>query len=159
LKVLAPGLVFELDPESDGDLDWQLAVKPDESSNTNYAKCVTGPLHGPTPIDIEAWQWALLANGKTWDSAPSVHEFDFVLDAAGNKKVCDEADREAFDTERNHMQIGDPHYKDPPLGHARVTICWVELKASAPDGQARFAKIRFDAEITLPMSYAPHHAP
>lgn len=155
-QTLRQGLVFVLDPVHDQNLDWELTVKPSEGSDTNYARCVNPPLHGPTPMDIETWHWMPDAQGKSWDSIPSVRKFDFVLNEADNLKACDELDRVANDVERGRNQVGDPNYKDPPLGHARVTIRSVEIKPKTADGEARFAKISFNAIITLPAGSGPH---
>jgi len=147
-KTIRPGLVFALDLELDvqGDASWHLAVKPSPASDTNFADCVTYPLHGPTVLDLDAWAWSPGA-APVWKNS---REFDFVLNSVANKKACDEMNRIAEQDRAGRDPVGLRHYKDPPMGHARVTIRSVDLKPVAADGKARFAKISFDAEITLP---------
>jgi hypothetical protein len=147
-KTIGPGLVFALDVELgvQGDASWRLAVKPSPASDTNFADCVTYPLHGPTVLDLDAWAWSPGADPAWKDS----REFDFVLNSVANKKACAEMDRIVEQDRAGRDPAGLRHYKDPPMGHARITIRSVDLKPVAADGKARFAKISFDAEITLP---------
>jgi hypothetical protein len=147
-KTIRPGLVFALDPDLDvhGDASWRLAVKPGPASDTNFADCVTYPLHGPTVLDLDAWAWSP-GTDPVWKDS---REFDFVLNSVANKKACAEMDRIVEQYRAGQDPEGLPHYKDPPMGHARVTIRSVDLKPVAAAGKARFAKITFDAEITLP---------
>jgi hypothetical protein len=121
-------------------------VNPSPDSDTNFADCVTYPLHSPTPLDLDAWEWSPGTDPAWKDS----REFDFVLNSVANKKACAEMDRIVEQDRAGQDPVGLPHYKNPPTGHARIRILSVDLKPVAADGKARFAKISFDAEITLP---------
>lgn len=147
-KIIRQDLVFSLEPEFDvqGDASWRLAVKPSLDSQTNFADCVTYPIHGPTPLDLDAWEWSPGADPVWKDS----REFDFVLTSVANKKACAEMNRIVEQDRAGQDPVGLRNYKDPQMGHAHVTIRSVDLKPLRVDGKARFAKIVFDAEITLP---------
>jgi len=83
-------------------------------------------------------------------------EFQFVLNAADQKKACDEMEAEAYGAPKTALDgtviIGNPGYKEPPLGSGSFIIKTARLSDLGPGKHAKLDSLSFDVEITLPAS-------
>ncbi len=145
------GLMFVVRPE---DGDFTLGVEPAAHDNDNFARCVTPPFHGPNPIDLLAWQFADAKQGKMSGAEPAAlkhRQFQFVLNAADQKKACDELDAVLYQpptiSKDGSAQLGKPGYHEPPLGIGRVTI---EKAEASQSPQPALEWVRFNVHIEFP---------
>lgn len=149
---IRPGLIFTMEP-LDG--EWRFAVKPSATSEENYAECITGPLHGPTDLDLLPWQWAPTAPKGYDQHVPGVQKFSFVLDEDSQRYECAAAKKvaedigEGKDTE-NGAPIGPPHYKARPRGDVRVTVLGFHLQQDPNSHDVLFRDVKVTVDITLP---------
>ena len=116
----------------------------------NYAQCATGPGHGPSETDLEAWHFKPTKDQDFPN--PRHRKFEFAVRAADNKSVCDELEAELYSkpvsgkdgTER----LGDPNYRSPTLGKGEISLSHVVITSTGQD--AEIESYRFVADITLP---------
>jgi hypothetical protein len=157
-KEIGPGLVLVLNPipDSGGDSGWTIEIQPSDGSD-NFVRCVTLPLHGPTPADLLAWQFVSPNNERLPESKLSElkkREFQFVLNAADQKKACDEMEAEAYGAPKTAPDgtiiIGNPGSKEPPLGSGSFLIKTARLSNLGPGKHAKLDYLSFEVEITLP---------
>ncbi len=158
-KEIGLGLVLVLTPipDSGGDSGWTIEIQPPDGSD-NFVRCVTLPLHGPTEADLLTTQFVSADNKKLPESKLSdvkKREFQFVLNAADQKKACDEMEAEAYGapktTPDGTVIIGNPGYKEPPLGSGSLLIKTVRLSNLGPGRHARLDSLSFEVEIALPV--------
>lgn len=151
-RTIRQGLVFVVEPDNrvGGNTgEWShMDVKSTRESETSFADCVTYPLHGPTVLDLAAWEWA--PNRPMGTEMLHRREFSFVLNSVDNDKACAEKERVSEDLNSMTESVGTPGYKAPPRGAACVVIRSIQMKAPNKDGELRFARIVLDVEITLP---------
>jgi len=159
-KEIGPGLFLVLTPipDSGGDSGWTIEVQPPDGSD-NFVRCVTLPLHGPTQADVLATQFVTEDNRKLPEAKLSdvkKREFQFALNAADQKKACDEMEAEAYGAPTTAPDgstiIGNPGYKEPPLGSGSFFIKTAQLSDLGPGKHARLDFLSFEAKITLPAS-------
>jgi len=144
-RAIRPGLVFTMEP-LDG--EWRFGVKSSAESTENYAECVTGPLHGPTNLDLLPWRWAPNAPKGDAQHVPDVQEFGFVLDDDSQKYECAEAAKVANEIREGRNDIGSADYKARPQGNVRVTVLGFRLQ---PDGGGfLFREVKIAVDITVP---------
>lgn len=155
-KEIGPGLLLVLTPVRDS--GWTIEVQLPDGSD-NFVRCVTLPLHGPTQADLLATQFVSPENKTLPESKLSDvkrREFQFVLNAADQKKACDEMEAEAYGapttTPDGTVIIGNPGYEEPPLGRGSLFIKTVQLSKLGPNKQARLDSLSFEVEIALPTS-------
>jgi hypothetical protein len=155
-KEIGSGLVLALTPIPDADSGWTIQIQPLDGSD-NFVRCVTLPLHGPTQADLLAWQFLSPDNEKLPESKLSElkkREFQFVLNAADQKKACEEMEAEAYGTSKTAPDgtviIGNPGYKEPPLGSGIFLIKTARLSNLGAGKHARLDSLSFEIEITLP---------
>lgn len=165
-KEIGSGLVLLLTPipDSGEDSGWTIEIQPADGSD-NFVRCVTLPLHGPTQADLLAWQFVSPDNERLPESKLSElkkREFQFVLNAADQKKACEEMEAEAYGTPKTAPDgtviIGNPAYKEPPLGSGSFLIKNVHLSNLGPGKHAKLDSLSFEVEITLPASMDRHTA-
>lgn len=157
-QAIAPGLFFVVSPIQSQDstgFGWRLGVEPAGGSDT-FERCVTLPLHGPTPSDILAWQF-VTENNEALPAAQLVpfktRLFRFVLNAADQKRACDELDVAAAGPRTGpdgNETIGTPGYREPPLGTARVVLQNIQLADVGKGKHARFESVSFEAQFEFP---------
>jgi hypothetical protein len=160
-KEIGSGLFLSLVPITSTDstgFGWQIEVKPGDESD-DLMRCVTEPIHGPTPADLLAWQFVTEANEELPDSELSplkTRRFQFVLNAADQKKVCDELNVVAYGPHQAAKDvteiIGTPGYKRPALANGRFVIKTIQLSNLGKGNHARFESLTFEAEFELPRS-------
>ena len=159
-KEIGPGLFLVLTPipDSGGDSGWTIEVQPPDGSD-NFVRCVTLPLHGPTQADILATQFVTEDNVKLPDAELSdvkKREFQFVVNAAAQKKACAEMEDEAYGKPKTPPDgtviIGNPGYQEPPLGSGSFVIKTVQLSNLGPGKHARLDSLSFEFEIALPVT-------
>lgn len=158
-KELGSGLVLVLTPIPDaGDSGWTIEIQPADGSD-NFVRCVTLPLHGSTQADLLAWQFVTPDNERLPESELSglkKREFQFVLNAADQKKACEEMDAEAYGTPKTAPDgtviIGNPDYREPPLGSGSFVIKTARLSNLGAGKHAKLDSLSFEVEITLPAS-------
>lgn len=116
----------------------------------NYAQCATGPGHGPSEIDLEAWHFTPTKDQDFPD--PRHRTFEFAVSAADNKSVCDELEAELYGkpvTGKDGTEVlGDPNYRSPTLGKGEISLSDVVITGTGQD--AEIESYRFAADITLP---------
>jgi len=155
-KEIGSGLVLVLTPIPDEDSGWTIQIQPLDGSD-NFVRCVTLPLHGPTQADLLAWQFVSPDNERLPESKLSElkkREFQFVLNAADQKKACEAMEAEAYGTPKTAPDgtviIGNPGYKEPPLGSGIFLIKTARLLNLGADKHAKLDFLSFEIEITLP---------
>jgi len=162
-KEIGSGLVLVLSPiPGAGDSGWTIEIQPLDGSD-NFVRCVTLPLHGPTPADLLAWQFVSPDNERLPEpklSELKKREFQFVLNAADQKKACEEMEAEAYGTPKTApdgtLVIGNPGYKEPPLGSVSFLIKTARLSNVGPGKRTALEYLSFEVEITLPASNSRH---
>ena len=116
----------------------------------NYAQCATGPGHGPSEIDLEAWHFKPTKDQFFPD--PRHRTFEFAVNATDNKTVCDELEAELYSkpvTGKDGTEVfGDPNYRSPALGKGRISLSDVVITGTGQE--AEIESFRFEADITLP---------
>ena len=159
-KEIGSGLVLVLTPipDSGEGSGWSIEIQPLDGSD-NFVRCVTLPLHGPTQADLLTTQFVSQDNKKLPESKLSdvkKREFQFVLNAADQKKACDEMEDEAYGAPTTAPDgtiiIGNPGYKEPPLGSGSFVIKTAQLSHLGPGKRARLDSLSFEVEIMLPAS-------
>jgi hypothetical protein len=159
-KEIGSGLAVVLTPvpNSGEGYGWTIEIQPLDGSD-NFVRCVTLPLHGPTQADLLAWQFVSPDNERLPESKLSElkkREFQFVLNAADQKQACEEMEAEAYDTPKTApdgtLVIGNPGYKEPPLGSGSFLIKTARLSNLGRHKHARLDSLSFEVEITLPTS-------
>ena len=155
-KEIGSGLALVLTPN--GDSGWTIEVQPLDGSD-NFVRCVTLPLHGPTQADVLATQFVTEDNVKLPDAELSdvkKREFQFVVNAADQKKACAEMEDEAYGKPKTPPDgtviIGNPGYQEPPLGSGSFVIKTVQLSNLGPGKHARLDSLSFEFEIALPVT-------
>ena len=162
-KEISSGLVLVISPIPDArDSGWTIEIQPLDGSD-NFVRCVTLPLHGPTQADLLAWQFVGADNERLPESKLSElkkREFQFVLNAADQKKACEEMEAEAYGTPKTAADgtviIGNPGYKEPPLGSVSFLIKTARLSNVGPGKRTALEYLSFEVEITLPASNSRH---
>ena len=157
-QAIAPGLFFVVFPIQSKDstgFGWRMGVEPADGSDS-FERCVTLPLHGPTPSDILAWQF-VTENNEALPAAQLVpfktRLFRFVMNTTDQKKACDELEvvaagpRTAPD---GNQSIGTPGYREPPLGTARVLLHSFQLADIGKGKHARLESVSFEAQFEFP---------
>jgi len=116
----------------------------------NYAQCATGPGHGPSEIDLEAWHFKPTKDQDFRD--PRHRKFEFAVSAADNKRVCDELEAELYGkpvTGKDGTEVlGNPNYRSPARGKGEISLSDVVITGTGQD--AEIESYRFVADITLP---------
>ena len=157
-KEIGSGLALVLTPNGDSgeDSGWTIEVQPLDGSD-NFVRCVTLPLHGPTQADVLATQFVTEDNRKLPEAKlldVKKREFQFVLNAADQKKACAEMEAEAYDQPKTAPDgtviMGNPEYEEPALGSGSFLIKTVQLSNLVPGQHARLASLSFDVEIAVP---------
>jgi len=163
-KEIGSGLVLVLAPLPDEDSGWTIAVRPEDGSD-NFVRCVTLPLHGPTQADLLVTQFVGPDNQKLPESELTYvkkREFQFVLNAADQKKACEEMEAEAYGSPKTAPDgtviIGNPDYEEPPLGSGTFVIKAARLSNLGAGKHARLDSLSFEVEITLPANGSRHSA-
>lgn len=158
------GLVLVLTPipDSGEDSGWTIEVQPVDGSD-NFVRCVMLPLHGPTQADVLTAQFVGPDNKRLSESQlydVKKREFQFVLNAADQKKACDEMEAEAYGAPKTAPDgtviIGNPNYKEPPLGSGSLFIKTARLSNLGAGKHARLDSLSFEVEITLPANRNRH---
>lgn len=139
------------------DGEWRFGVKPSKPNGENYAECVTGPLHGPTDLDLLPWQWTPNAPKGYDRHVPGVQEFGFVLDEDSQKYECAEAEKVAEDFREGKdaedgATIGSPDYKPRLQGNVRVTVIGFHLQPDRNSHDVLFRDVKIAVNITIPAS-------
>jgi len=159
-KEIGSGLVLALTPipDSGEDSGWTIEIQPADGSE-NFVRCVTLPLHGPTQVDLLTAQFLTPDNQKLPESKLAdvkKREFQFVLNTADQKRACDELEAEAYGAPKTAADgtviIGNPDYKEPPLGSGTFLITAARLSNVGPGKHAVLESLNFELEITLPAS-------
>ena len=157
-KDIGRGLILVLTPNDGLDSGWTIEVQPADKSD-DFMRCVTLPIHGPTQADILASQFVDDQNEKLPEPAlaeQKKRELQFVLNAADQKKACDELDVIAYGPQKTGKDgtviIGTPGYKGPPLGGVTLLIPSVQLSNLGKGKQARLDSMSFEADLTFPTS-------
>jgi len=157
-KKIDSGLVLILTPipDSGEDSGWTIEVQPTDGSD-NFVRCVTLPLHGPTQADLLVTQFVSPDSRKLPEAKLSEvkqREFQFVLNAADQKKACDEMEAEAYGAPKTApdgtVVIGNPGYKEPSLGSGSFLIKTARVSNLGPGKHAKLDSLSFEVEITLP---------
>jgi hypothetical protein len=116
----------------------------------NYAQCATGPGHGPSEIDLEAWHFKPTKDQDFPD--PRHRKFEFAVSAADNNRVCDELEAELYGKpvtgKDSTAVLGDPNYRSPTLGKGEISLSDVVITGRGQD--ADIESYRFAADITMP---------
>lgn len=155
-KDIGRGLTLVLTLSDGPDSGWTVEVQPADKSD-DFMRCITLPLHGPTQPDILPSQFVDGDNEKLLEPAMAEQkkrELQFVLNAADQKKACDELDAIAHSAPKTGQDgtvtIGTPGYKDPPLASVTLLIRSVQLSNLGKAKQAGFESMSFEADITFP---------
>jgi len=158
-KEIGSGLALVLVPNDDS--GWTIEVQPLDGSD-NFVRCVTLPLHGPTPADVLATQFVTEDNNRLPEAELSEvkkREFQFVLNAADQKKACAEMEEEAYGQPKTAPDgtviIGNPEYEQPLLGSGSFRIKRAQLSDLGSGQRAHLESINFEAEIKLPKNGLP----
>ena len=157
-KDIGRGLILVLTPNDGLDSGWTIEVQPADKSD-DFMRCVTLPIHGPTQAHILASQFVDDENEKLPEPAlaeQKKRELQFVLNAADQKKACDELDVIAYGPQKTGKDgtviIGTAGYKGPPLGGVTLLIPSVQLSNLGKGKQARLDSMSFEADLTFPTS-------
>jgi hypothetical protein len=157
-KDIGRGLTLVLTPNDGPDSGWTIEVQPADKSD-DFMRCVTLPIHGSTQADILASQFVDDENEKLLEPAlaeQKKRELQFVLNAADQKKACDELDVIAYSPPKTGkhgtVTIGTPGYKDPPLGSVTLLIRSIQLSNLGKGKRAGFDSMIFEADLTFPPS-------
>jgi len=166
-KEIGAGLFFVVAPIKSVDstgFGWSLGVEPADGSD-RFERCVATPLHGPTPSDVLAWEFVTEENENLPEPelAPlKKRVFSYVLNAADQKKACDELDVVAYGRpaigKDGAESIGTPGYREPPLGTATVTLKTIQMTDVGKGKHARFESLSFEAEFAFPQAPAKRPA-
>ena len=138
-------LVLALEPTEFG---WHLDVRPQERQNgIGFASIATPPLHGPTALDIEGWQFRNTGNTAANDgsvNAPQLRrDFSFVLNEAGANELADEI-----------ASFQEGKTTDLPLkalvGRGTITISNLKLGNLVTGSRARIESMDVTVALHLP---------
>jgi hypothetical protein len=101
---IGDGLYLRLAPEEG--IGWRIEIGPATRAgrsdrDNDFARCVTGPAHGPTAMDIEGWHFRNDNNTgpRERPETPGIGEkrwFDFVLTRQDMEIECDTLDRALY---------------------------------------------------------------
>ncbi|HUI55523.1 MAG TPA: hypothetical protein VLY04_11155 [Bryobacteraceae bacterium] len=161
-KDIGHGLMFVIEPAPGDDSDdrgFVIQIQPaGQAQPDDYVRCVTLPAHGPTAADLPASEFVNGANEQLPETelAPlRTRELQFVLNTADQKKACDELDAELYGPQRvdpktGAIVMGDPGYKGPPLGSAKVVLKNIELANLGKDKKAILKSLTFEVVIEFP---------
>jgi len=161
-KDIGHGLVFVIGPPPGDDPDDQgfaIQIQPaGQAQPDNYLRCVTLPAHGPTAADLPASQFVNDSNEQLPDAelAPlRTRDLQFVLNSADQKKACDELDAELYGPQRvdpktGAIVMGDPGYKAPLLGSAKVALKNIEIADLGQAKKAVLKSLTFEVVIVFP---------
>ena len=143
-KIVAPNMVFRLEPYAGNDSGWTIRIAPGSDSAASEMDCIGAiqvPLHGDTTLQIEPPE-----DGDSKDPSWKHREFDFVA----TPKDCKVAWDSMTDANYNHklplrhgkLTILDARYGPANAANAHGTLEWlkfeVDLNAAAerPSAQA-----------------------
>jgi len=163
-RAIGSGLVLVLAPVPDSgeDSGWTIEIRPVDGSD-DFVRCVTLPLHGPTQADLLITQFVGPNNERLPESQLSdvkKREFQFVLNAADQKKACEEMEAEAYGSPKTAPDgtviIGNPDYNEPPLGSGSFVIKTARLSNLGAGKHAKLDSLSFEVEITLPAHGSRH---
>lgn len=111
----------------------------------NFATCVTPPVHGPSPLDVQAWHF----DPAQQNQGPGLkRSFLFATSAADNKAMCDELDRVLDPTAAQNMSAKMPEAR---LGGGTVTLSHVVVSDAGDIDKAAVQSFDFTADVTLPV--------
>jgi len=160
-RPIGRGLTFELAP-GDG---WEISIRRSSAhagtqrAHEDMSRCVTGPLHGPSPLRIEAWRFLPRGGETAWEKAGDRdHGFEFTLNSADQTRSCTElgviaetVSHPDTDPRTGVITIGTPGYKVPPTGRGDLTITKIQL-SKAPDRKEPFIEsMSFNVAIQFPI--------
>ena len=135
----------------------EVQAVPADPRADDYTGCVTPPFHGPNPTDLEAWQFVTDQNELLPESELDQlrrRKFQFTLDAAANKKACDELNLALYTspvTQKDGTIVyGTPGYKSPPLGTGVVTLRTIELIHVGRGQKAEVQRLDFTVDVVFP---------
>jgi hypothetical protein len=137
-KDLGANLLFVLQPNESG---WDIVVKSkDESQNDDFAQVATPPLHGPTPLQIEAHSF--ISNDERSNSAQLVRDFSFVL----NKKDAD-AMVDAI-SQFTEGKTTDFNINVHSFGKGKLIISNLKLDSGTTNTQTSIGSMDFEVTIS-----------
>jgi len=155
---LGHDLVFVIAPEPDPDFGWEMRVVH-VGQNDDYSGCVTGPYHGITALDIRGDGVPPGPDSQYFHRGNEVYStrhFRFVLNVADWRKTCAAVEAAQYGPMRQGKDgtwiIGQPGYREPPVGHATVLLNHVHLDSA---NSRRIADFHFNASIQFPIPARP----
>lgn len=158
-KLIAPNMVFRLEPYAGNDSGWDIRIAPGLDPSAESMDCIGAisvPTHGSNDLSIE------LADGNdpqvSLQSMP--HQFDFVLDSSDCKRAWDLNNSITYgykltDQERQNL---NSQFGTIPYGHGGLKILDSRLGPSAGSSNIRVIDwIKF--EVVLQFAQPDQSAP
>jgi len=154
-RSIGHGLDFVLTPTgTDNNGGWDIVITPSDSDVADFVHCLTGPLHGLTEQNLEAWPLAMKESRAVY---ATVHNLVFALNRKDNYAACAELYRVAEDVREGKSEIGDPKYHTPTLGALHLVVTHYELNPPSPSrsvddpaGYEGFKSCSFRVTIQFP---------
>lgn len=121
---------------------------PYNLDKTNYADCATTPVHGPRPIEFEAWHFDPTPSQRS-ASPGRIRQFQFTLNAHDNEVECKELGRVLRPDAAGNYAPEPRGFKAPRLGSGKITILHAELSQLEPRQEIEIKSLKFVADISL----------
>jgi hypothetical protein len=156
-KVVAPGMLFRLEPYAGNDSGWDIRLAPDTEPSPASVDCIGAvsiPSHGSNDLSIE------LSEEQTAQGVMlrNPHEFDFVPNPSDCKRAWDLNNSIAYrynqtDQERREL---DGKLSEIPNGHGQLKVLDFRLSPQAePDKPGAIDWIKFEVDLKFPQPDNP----